>query len=405
MTGTSFDQRFAGYSNEQLAVEIDAMRAGQGSESFYQAVDALKSISTTLAETDRTLREQLASIGVEWESDTADAAKVTLTDSATYGADADQTMTTSAQAVNNQGDVFSHTKGSAPNTTDLRGDTRATGTDTAAGYFGHETDHAKEVRRTNESRAQAVSALDGYSSASQQNLNQYQSLPVPPSLNLNSKPIDQGQGGTTVQGLTGNPAAYTPHGGPAGPGFVAPNAPGGGGPGLNATPFPGLDAGPGNPGGGNPLPGKQMGINPFPGGGGGPLAPTGGGLPPALRGPLAFGNEAALAAGLGGAGGGAAVGANLEQDKVVRSGRPNTMVGRPGASTMSSGVPAEEATAARNAERLAPRGRAAAPMMQPATGTAEGDEDGSHVRKYAVESDDVFGDDRMVIQSVLGEDD
>ncbi len=45
-------------------------------------------------------------------------------------------------------------------------------------------------------------------------------------------------------------------------------------------------------------------------------------------------------------------------------------------------------------------------LMSPAAGAAkgEGEEDGEHVRKYGVDSDDVFGDERMVVQSVIGED-
>ena len=44
--------------------------------------------------------------------------------------------------------------------------------------------------------------------------------------------------------------------------------------------------------------------------------------------------------------------------------------------------------------------------MSPAAGGArgEGEEDGEHVRKYGVDSDDVFGDERMVVQAVIGED-
>jgi hypothetical protein len=43
--------------------------------------------------------------------------------------------------------------------------------------------------------------------------------------------------------------------------------------------------------------------------------------------------------------------------------------------------------------------------MQPAASGkgGEGDEDEEHVRKYGVDSDDVFGDERMVVQSVIGE--
>ncbi|ANZ37302.1 hypothetical protein BBK82_15780 [Lentzea guizhouensis] len=63
---------------------------------------------------------------------------------------------------------------------------------------------------------------------------------------------------------------------------------------------------------------------------------------------------------------------------------------RPGAAAAKGGVAA---------------GKGAGSLMSPAAGAAkgEGDEDTEHVRKYGVDSDDVFGDERMVVQSVIGE--
>ncbi|HVK20278.1 MAG TPA: hypothetical protein VM677_02850 [Actinokineospora sp.] len=45
--------------------------------------------------------------------------------------------------------------------------------------------------------------------------------------------------------------------------------------------------------------------------------------------------------------------------------------------------------------------------MQPAAAGAgaPGEDDDEHVRKYGIDSDDVFGDDRLVIPPVLGQDD
>ncbi|QTR01145.1 hypothetical protein J7S33_16740 [Saccharothrix algeriensis] len=44
-------------------------------------------------------------------------------------------------------------------------------------------------------------------------------------------------------------------------------------------------------------------------------------------------------------------------------------------------------------------------MLHPAASarSGEGEEDGEHVRKYGVDSDDVFGDERMVVHSVIGD--
>lgn len=407
MTGN--DIRFAGYSNAQLANEINLLRGGSGAESFYTAVDALKTIATSLSETDRTLREQLQSIGVEWDSDASKDFSVVAKDQADYGAGADETMSESASAVDAQGQVFSHARDVLPNSTDLQGDTKTNFLDSVvSSVLGHESDHAKQVKKTNESREQSISALDNYNHQTNQNLGQYQSLPVPPNMDLSAKPIVS-TGGTSAQGFTGG-GNFAPSG--SGPDSFGAN--------NNAFPTSGHTSqtpgvpGPGGglnvPGGGDPVPGKQMGVGPVPNGAGG--FPNTGAQTPLRPGPV-FNSESAFGAAVAaGTGGGAAAGVG-DAERGPRSPRgavsgPEAEAraaasGRSSVSSLSS-LPEDEARAARNAERLAPKGRAGGSMMQPATGAARDEEDDEHVRKFAVESDDVFADDRMVIGSVLGED-
>ncbi len=111
--------------------------------------------------------------------------------------------------------------------------------------------------------------------------------------------------------------------------------------------------------------------------------------------------DAAAMMGAGGAGG---AGAGAERDRVGRGVRP------PGA--LKNGVPLgsapdDEARAARNAERYgAKTGRGAGSIMQPAAGRrAEGEEDQEHVRRYGVDSTDVFDDDRVVAPESIGDED
>jgi hypothetical protein len=113
--------------------------------------------------------------------------------------------------------------------------------------------------------------------------------------------------------------------------------------------------------------------------------------------------EAATAMGAGGASG---AGAGAERDRLARTGKP-------GAGSLKSGVPLgaapeEDARAARNAERFgAKTGRPGASIMQPAAAgrSAEDEEDKEHVRRYGVESSDVFDDDRVVAPESIGDDD
>jgi hypothetical protein len=402
------DYRFAGYSNEELATMVDQVRQGPGSESMRRAVDALTAIANSLKETDSVLHTELAKIGVEWQSAASDDAQVVMTDSAQYGGSATGSITGSADAVNNQGHDFSRTRHSAPEASSLRGAKDYSIVDT---LLFHTTDHSKEVQKTQAARQQAIDSMNGYTDASRQNLASYQCLPVPPALSLETQPIGHASTGTGVQSF----GSGTP--GPFGSCADAPRVPGGGAsPGTlgfedvaRQGPIGGAPGVPGGPPGSNPpgLPGRMVGTGPMPGPGATPPVPA----PPAFR-PTFAGLDAAVAGMAGGAGGGAAVGAFADKERLVRGGRTGGGVvgegpGRAGGSRGAAAVggpPHEDATA-RAAERVGSRSRPGSSIMQPVAGTAQGEEDDEHVRKYGVEAEDVFADDRMVIPSVLGEDD
>lgn len=71
-------------------------------------------------------------------------------------------------------------------------------------------------------------------------------------------------------------------------------------------------------------------------------------------------------------------------------------------------APEEESRAARNAERFGARsGKPGSSIMQPAAAgrKTEGEEDDEHIRRYGVESSDVFDDERVVAPESIGDDD
>ena len=257
--------------------------------------------------------------------------------------------------------------------------------------------------------------MNGYQAGSADALGRVQTLPVPPGMDLTTRPASTGTSVSAVR-----------YGAPSGQGPGLPGAPGGGpgalselpgaGPGSGA-PFsgpggPGGPAGPGGPGGpGGPLggPGAQTGVGPL----GGPgLVPGGsppGALPKGVPNPMFVAESAALA---GAGAGGAAAGGAAEKDRLVR-GRPSAPATpgpegkpRPGTSALGS-VPEDEARAVRNAERFgAKTGRpGGSPLMQPAAGSAPGEDDAEHVRKYGVDSGDVFEDERLISPALIGDED
>ncbi|TCO64885.1 PPE domain-containing protein [Actinocrispum wychmicini] len=402
------DYRFDGFSNDELATMVDQIRQGPGSASMNRAVDALTTIANGLKQTDDTLRTELGKIGVEWTGDSSQSAQVVLSDSAQYGGQATGTITTSAGAVNSQGSDFSRARHTSPESGKLRGAKDYNMVDT---MLLHTTDHAKEVQQTQAARQQAIDSMNGYADASRNNLGAYESLPVPPALNLQSNPVQHSTTGTGVQGFSPGATPLVPGAGGGGPEFTPGGIPGGGpladprNP-MPLSPAPGVPGG--GPGGGPEVPGgpgRMTGVGPVPGPLGTPPIPA----PPGFR-PSLAGLDTAVVGMAGGGGAGAAVGSTAEKDRVVRGPRAAGGVaeeGRLGGSRGSAavgGTPGEEA-AARAAERVGAKSKPGSSLMQPAAGSAQGEEDDEHVRKYGIEAEDVFADDRMVIPSVLGEDD
>jgi uncharacterized protein YukE len=423
MSGGLGDLRFEGFSNEQLAGEIDGLRNGAGSESLHRAVHALMSIADALADTDRTLRQELRRIGVEWEGAAAEQGQEQTQQASIYAEDAVPVVARSASGVNEQGDSFSHSRNSAPNSETLRGPSQLNGVDRFAGMFGHTTDNAKKVQETQAARGQAIGSLDDYQRGSQSALDNHQNLPVPPGMDLVSRPTDP-HGMTAAQGFQGNQGAYTPGGGAGGPTTAGPVGIGNGQGHLGYTGV-NTPGGPGQvPGGGqsSPLPGRVAGIGPVPGV---PGMPIGGGAGFTPR-PFPFGLVAdmgALAGVAGATAGGAAAGAALPKDKLVRGGAGGASAGgadgkaagkaavdgpdaRARGAAALAGAPDEQARAARAAERLGGgAGKTGSSLMSPAAGSAPGEDDDEHVRKYGIDSDDVFADERLVIDAVLGGED
>jgi hypothetical protein len=390
--------RFTGYSNEELAAQVEGLRDGAGPETLHNAVSALVSLAEGLAETDKTLRDQLKEIGVTWQGQAAEGGTDATESASIYAGDATSPVQDSAKGVDSQGASFSTTRNGAPEAGTLRGPTEENLGDKVSGFFGHTTDHAKDVRATNQAREQAVDGMNGYQQSSSSALQNSQALPVPPGMSLIAQPVEQQIGTTHVQGFAPggglSPAGGGPGGGPAG---AAPLPTGGG---VSATP-----GGPTNVG----LPGSTTGIGPT--GTPGQLPTIPGAGPGGLRtplSPLAMAETAAVM-GAGGAGG---AGAAAQGERTIRGGGGGAGAAgakTPGKSATPLGAaPEEEARAARNAERFGARtGRPGSSIMQPAAAgrRGEGEDDSEHVRRYGIDSGDVFEDDRVVAPESIGDED
>jgi uncharacterized damage-inducible protein DinB len=419
------DWNFDGWSNEQLASEVKKLSGSTMASRFSEASEALRSLANTLESVDQTIRDQLKALKIDWGGAAGEKSHA-KTDVVAVGIDeSSQASNQSSQAMGQQGESTSTARYSTPPEQDLRGDTEQNWKDKVGNFFGVETDHAAEVKQTNQARQQAIDALNGYVSNSQGSLDGFRAPDKAPDIVVTSGAVS-----TSVGPPVGTPQSGTP-GIPGGPGFTgSPGSPGS--PGVPVGPTPGI---PGNTTGvmpgttTNPIAAGTGLPKPFPsalpigiaaagaaatglagaattargaqvvGGGRGPSqAPK---TPIAPTGPK--GAPSTIGAGKGGPGGpGTPGGAGAGAGTGVAGKGPGAMT--PGGAT-GVGPEANRPGAAAGKGGVAGKGGAGS-LMSPAAGAAkgEGEEDGEHVRKYGVDSDDVFGDERMVVQSVIGED-
>ncbi|MDQ2582861.1 PPE domain-containing protein [Saccharothrix yanglingensis] len=432
------DHRFEGYSNGALAGLVQQFQSGDAAQRFSDASHALRQLAATLDETDETLRNELKKLGINWQGAAGDNAGKAVTVSADVAASGTDAAKQNSKATAVQGANYSQTRNSMPEPATLQGDTETNFWDDAGGFFGYETDHAKEVKATQAAREQTIRGLDQYTEASRDALNQYQGMNKPPQFDVTSA--------SSVS--TPVAPAIQPGGGIAGvPGVVPGALPGGGVggvPGGGTVGLPPQLPGGGLPGGGLPggLPGGAVtGIAPtVPGGGSAVLPPAGlgkvGGSNLGLGLGLGLAGGAALGLAAGAArgarvvrnpsGGGVPAGAKVPEGaaggkggsggagSVPKGGVPGVpggaLTGKPGVSATIGMIDPDERAPGRPGAAGAGAGAGAgkgvgAGMMQPAATArgGQGEEDEEHVRKYGVDSDDVFGDERMVVQSVIGD--
>ncbi|MEU4741295.1 PPE domain-containing protein [Actinosynnema sp. NPDC023658] len=407
------DFRFEGYDNHALAALVQQFQEGDASQKFSDASHALRELSASLTEVDETLRSELKKLGIDWQGAAGEQANRKTTVMADYASEADQAGQQNSQATAVQGATYSQTRNNMPEPQQLRGDTDTNLVDDVGGFFGYETDHAKEVKATQAAREQTIRGLDQYTEASRDALNQYQGMNKPPQFDV------------TTASSVGTPVASVGQ-----PGGVTPSIPGSV-PGGGSAHVPGGSTGlpPQLPG---QLPGGQL-PGRLPGGSTGLLPTTPGGptvIPPVALGRTGGGSNFGLGLGLGLAGGlGLGIAATQARGgRVVRGASPalpgggklpegsaggkgtggkgGALTGKPGVSATIGAIEPDERMPARGAAGAGGKAGSGSSMLQPAASAkgGPGEEDGEHVRKYGVDSDDVFGDERMVVQSVIGDD-
>jgi hypothetical protein len=215
LAGKLRDLRFDGYTDTGIATEIERFRSGDGTGSIGTAVDALKAVASALADTDKTLRDELGKLGVEWQSEAGGAAGQVFTEQAGFSQDANSKVSHSAEMIFAQGESFNRTLHKLPDPEVVRkGAGGLTLGDVMLSLIGFETDHAKSVNAASNARAQAQEALNDYAKTSGENLLSTDTLADPQAMNLTQNTAGDVAvgGGSGPLDLAGTATELTPDG-------------------------------------------------------------------------------------------------------------------------------------------------------------------------------------------------
>jgi hypothetical protein len=411
------DHRFQGYDHPELYKMINS---GPGVAASIPVEQGWKKIAETLAQIDEDLHTSLAKMGADWESDASDAATSALSPLAQWAGFANQGATTMESSARLQGEFIADARKKMPEPKPVTTEAPGVGDYVLGGLtggigmahvIGQQIDHERQEAAQDNAAAQAVKVMEDYQSDSRWNSSTLGEFPTPPQVVIDTPPPgDTGTGSSRVgysstgtyspSGTTGTTTtpAWTPP--PSTPQQVTPpvsppgndthvswtqppstppthtpptNLP----PQLPTTdprPTPPVGPGPvftrpttGVPGGGRPGGGGPGGLRGGQLGGGKPFGP--------MSGSLGSGAQSGMKAG-------------------------GMMPG------MGSGPDGMRGGAMGAAGGAAGKGGAAGAGM--GAGGAhgqkgEGEEDIEHkAADYLVETDDVFGDDRLVAPPVIG---
>lgn len=448
------DHRWRGYAHPDLYRMINE---GPGVAASRPLEDSWKSLSEALGEIDTSIQEGLAKLGASWEGETADTTTAALSPLAAWAQDAQQgsgTMETSAQL---QADYIANARKEMPEPVPVTTEAPSLGDKILGGLTGpvgmmhviqQQQDHERQEAAQDNAEAKAVEVMNNYQSSSEWNADTLGKFVPPPKVVIDTPPpAGAGEFNNSSANYNSTPTWTAPSGGggttntswaPPTTGSVVPTPgqlPGTGGttnpswaPPTTGTPTPtppvvnppvnppvrppvtavpppmwtppkpptnGPQVPPRVPTGptGGPRPGlptsRVPGMPGMPGGPNGPHGPHGPGGPNAVR-PGMPGMP-----GAGGVPGAGMPGGSNPAGVPGRGGVPGAGFG-PGAGGPGAGGPGG-----------AGRPGAGGPGMAGGAAGAQGgngEDDIEHkAADYLVETNDVFGDDRLVAPPVIGE--
>lgn len=421
------DIRWKGLDHEAIHKMINA---GPGANASGPPADFWGTLATGLNEISARLHDKLGKLNVHWEGASSEAAIVGMTPLKDWAGKAESGSNVMKSSYELQGNYVADARAGVPEPVEVTtpqpsgwaiagaaGALLTGNPGPAAAVASQAADHEGQERAQDEAARKAVEAMTEYESSSDWNadtLGRFEEPPKvvvstpPPIPNPNAGIVDQtglnnnnnfnNNTTTSVNNYNNNqiitptqpPSTHTPQHTPPQntPPQNWPTPP-------QQTPFP-----PGKPTPPVPLPPPN---NPLPPGQGYPGYPGGGPFPPGSNyqqgqgGPGGRGGTSGLGSGRGGVGGpGGGFGQHASMDAERQLGRGGPGAGMPGEGMGRGGVGPSG--------NIGGRGGAGGMGGAPGARGANGEEDEEHeTPDYLLETEDVFGDERLIAPSVIGE--
>jgi len=445
--------RWRGYAHPELYTMINS---GPGASASEPQTRYWHGLAEELTQVDEDLNKKLTNLNATWEGEAADRARSGLTPLALWASDAESASSVMRSSAELQAEYIAEARAKMPEpvevTTPSPSGWQMAGAAAAAvtgnvgpamGVAAQAADHEAQEAAQSEAAQRAIETMQSYETSSTWNRDTLGTFVAPPDVVVSSPPP---QGGTPFAVTSGGAQADAIGGGGGGgtspSGVSVPTGGNTGAPSLNG----GHLTGPGGIGGGGGG-GNNVGNVPPIGDGGGSVRPpqstTPSGLPPTTT-PPPFGGPPAMQPGgnppylpnqnglppygnpnggqfpvTGMPGTGGNTGDVVRGAQPLRGGLPGGMGGiggmDPDGSRAASqlgrgmGMPGENGVVRGGAGGVGggatAGGRGGAPGAMGAGGRrADGEDDDEHfAADYLLETDDVFGDDRRVAPTVIGE--
>jgi hypothetical protein len=225
------DHRFQGYGHPELYKMINS---GPGVAASIPVEQGWKTIKDSLTQIDADLHAALAKMGAGWESDAADSAQGALSplaEWAGYAATGSGTMESSARL---QGEFIADARKKMPEVVQVTTEKPGfldmavgalTGPVGMAHVVGQQMDHEKQEAAADNAAAQAVKVMEDYQSDSRWNSSTLGDFPQPPQVVIDTPPPSSTGTESTHVGYTST-TPHTPSGtnGTTSPSWTAPSS-------------------------------------------------------------------------------------------------------------------------------------------------------------------------------------